>query len=132
MLERVDKIISLDGLRTDDMSVADIRACCDQLPETLGAGSRDATGLSVDASAESRTTGDPAQEVQGLREDPRLILRRALELATSGREIAADEHIDALAESLTMIFRSVVAMSRRGHSPEQTRRDPDIVLGVLE
>lgn len=132
MNENVGHIIRLAGLREDDMSLADIRAFFAQLPEMLAAGSNDTPESPGDDSRKSRGAADPASEVRGLLDDLTLVFRHALELAASRREISAEEDLDGLAASLTMIFRSVVSMSRRGHSADEIRRYLDIALGVLD
>ena len=132
MGERVDNIISLAGLRDEDMSIADIRAFFAQLPEILSQGRHDTPLRNDDSSAPPRVAIDDAEATRGLLDDLTLVFRRALERSVSRREISGDEDLDGLAESLTMIFRGVVSMSRRGHTAEELKQYLDIAMGVLD
>lgn len=132
MGERVDNIISLAGLRDEDMSVADIRAFFEQLPEVLSDGHCNPPPRSGDTRVPTHDRVSDADATRGLLDDLTLVFRRALERSVSRREISRDEDLDGLAESLTMIFRGVVAMSRRGHSAEDLRQYLDIAMGVLD
>lgn len=132
MGERVDNIISLAGLRDEDMSVEDIRAFFAQLPKVLGDAQIPAPACHDEGPVLPRGADDNTATAQGLLDDLTLVFRLALERSVSRRELSRDTDLDGIAESLTMIFRSVVSMGRRGHSEDDLRKYLDIAMGVLD
>lgn len=132
MGERVDQIISLVGLRDEDMSIEDIRTFFAQLPDVLGDWQISSPMRPGGGPMLPQGSIDDAAAARGMLDDLTLVFRRALERSVSRRELSSDEDLDGLAESLTIIFRSVVSMSRRGHSAEDLRKYLDIAMGVLD